>query len=109
MMRGNYVGLPLTSFQLTISVPEKLKNSIFEIPIIPQTLNINNLRTTSAKSVNLHNIRRLTEYSLKNVLVKAMFTITAFEILLSESRSVLSPAQWGTGNERFNANILNLK
>ena len=27
---------------LTLSVPEKLKNSIFEIPIIPQTLNINN-------------------------------------------------------------------
>ena len=27
---------------LILSVPEKLKNSIFEIPIIPQTLNINN-------------------------------------------------------------------
>ena len=37
-----YVNL-LTIFQnpLTLSVPEKLKNSIFEIPIIPQTLNIN--------------------------------------------------------------------
>ena len=28
---------------LTLSVPEKLKNLLFEIPIIPQTLNINNL------------------------------------------------------------------
>ena len=28
---------------LTLSVPEKLKNLLFEIPIIPQTLNINDL------------------------------------------------------------------
>ena len=27
---------------LTLSLLEKLKNSIFQIPIIPQTLNINN-------------------------------------------------------------------
>ena len=27
---------------LTLSDPEKLKNAIFEIPIIPRTLNINN-------------------------------------------------------------------
>ena len=48
---------------LTLSVPEKLKNSIFEIPIITQTLNISNLRTTSGKSINLDNIRKLVEYS----------------------------------------------
>ena len=29
-------------FSLTLSVPEKWKNSISEIPIIPQTLSINN-------------------------------------------------------------------
>ena len=52
---------------LTLSVPEKLKNLIFEMPIITQTLNINNLRTTSAKSINLHTIRKLVEYSLKNI------------------------------------------
>ena len=45
-------------------------------------------------------IRKLIEYSLKNVSVKAMFTLTIFEILLSEGRSVLSPAQRGTGSER---------
>ena len=45
----------------------KLKNSIFEIPIIPQTLNINNQRTTSAESINLDIIKKLIEYSLKNV------------------------------------------
>ena len=28
--------------QLTLSLPEKLKNLIFEMPIIPQTLNIKN-------------------------------------------------------------------
>ena len=52
---------------LTLSVPEKLKNSIFEMPIITQTLNISNLRTTSGKSINLDNIRKLVEYSLKKV------------------------------------------
>ena len=38
------------------------------MPIIKETLNINNLRATSAKSINLHNIRKLVEYSLNNVL-----------------------------------------
>ena len=33
-------------FCLTLSLLEKLKNLIFEIPIIPQTLNISNSRTT---------------------------------------------------------------
>ena len=71
-------------FCLTLSVTEKLKNSISEMPIITQTLNINNVRTTIAKSINLHTIRKFAEYSLKNVLAKAMFTLTVFEILLSE-------------------------
>ena len=35
------------------------------MPIITQTLNINNLRTTGTKSVNLHTLRKLVEYSLK--------------------------------------------
>ena len=60
--------------------------------IITQTLNINNLRTASAKSINLHNIRKLVEYSLKNVVAKAMFNLTAFEIPLSEGRFVSPPA-----------------
>ena len=38
------------------------------MPIIPQALNINNLRTTSAKTINLHTIRKLIEFSFKNVL-----------------------------------------
>ena len=52
-------------FCLTLSVLEKLKNSIFEMPINPQTLNISNLRTTNGKSINLHTIRKLIEYSVK--------------------------------------------
>ena len=40
------------------------------MPIITQTLNINNVRTTFAKSTNLHTIRKLVKYSLKNVLGK---------------------------------------
>ena len=50
---------------LTLSIPEKLKNPIFEMPIIPPTLNINNLRNTDAKSIKLHTIRKLAECSLK--------------------------------------------
>ena len=63
-------GIVIVLIVLTLSVPEKLKNSIFEMPIIAQTLNINNLRTASAKSINLHTIRKLTEYSLKKVALK---------------------------------------
>ena len=70
------------------------------MPIIRQTLNINNFKTTSAKSINLHTIRKLIEYSLKNVRVKAIFTLTAFEILLSKGRWVLSTAQKDTESER---------
>ena len=86
-------------FCVTLSVPQKIKNSIFEMPIILQTLNINNLRTTSAKSINLHTIRKLVEYSLKKRAAKSMFTLISFEILLSEVRSLLSPAQRGTRSE----------
>ena len=84
-------------FCLILSVREKLKNSI---SIIPQTLNINNYRTTSAKSINLDIIRKLIKYSLTNFLVKGMFTNIAFEILLFEGRSILWPAQQITGSKR---------
>ena len=36
------------------------------------------------------------------VFVKTMFTLTVFEILLFEGRSVLGPAQQGRGSERVN-------
>ena len=52
-------------FCLTLSVLEKFKSSIFELPVISQTLNINKLRTASAKSLNLHTIRKLIECLLK--------------------------------------------
>ena len=52
---------------LALLVPEKLKNTNFRIPIILQSLNINNLGTISAKSINLGTIRNLTEYSSKKV------------------------------------------
>ena len=85
---------------ITLSVLEKLKNSIFEIPIIPQTLNINNYRNTRTKSINLHIIRRLIRYSLKKPCLKAMLTFTVFETLLFEVRSVLWSSQWVTGSEK---------
>ena len=64
---------------LTLSVPPKLKNSIFEIPKFPYTLNISNERTTSANSINLYIIRKLTEYSPKKS-VKLTSNLTVFEI-----------------------------
>ena len=45
-------------------------------------------------------IRKLVKYSLKIVPTKAMFILSAFEILLSEGRSALPPTQWGSGSER---------
>ena len=73
--------------------------------IIPQTLNVDNLRTTNAKSINLHVIKKFIKYSFKNVPVKAIFTLTIFEMLLFEDRLVLLPTQRGTGSERVNINI----
>ena len=54
--------------------PEKIENYNFEIPTIPQTLNINNKRTASAKSINWMFFRKLIKYSLKQVLLKAIFS-----------------------------------
>ena len=45
------------------------------MPVIPQTLSINNSRTARAKSINLHTIRKLIEYSLENLPLKAMLLI----------------------------------
>ena len=86
---------------LTLSVPEKSKNTIFEIPIIPQTLN------AIAKSINLHIIRKLIKYSLKKDFLKAMFTLSDFEILLFEARSIPWPAQLVTGSRRVKISVKN--
>ena len=77
---------------VTLSVAEKLKIPIFEMPIIPQILNINNLRITSAKSINLHTIRKLIKYSLKDFIPNAMFTLIVFERLLSKGSTISHPA-----------------
>ena len=85
-----------------------MKNSIFEMPTIVETLNINNLRTTSAKSINMHTIRKLIEYSFKNVTVKAMFSLTVSKILLFKGWSVLPPSRRGAGSERVNVYFLKI-
>ena len=63
----------LWTLYLTLLVLEKLKNSTFEMPMITQTLNMKNLRNISAKSINLHTIRNLVEYSFK-IMTAAFFT-----------------------------------
>ena len=74
----------------------KSKNSIFEFPLIPQTLNISNRRTTRAKSMNLDIIINLIRHSLKNVI----FTLIVFEILLFKRRSVSWPTERVIRGER---------
>ena len=96
-------------FCLTLSIQEKLKNLIFKMSIITQTLNINNLRTTSANSISLHNIKDCVEYSLKNVVAKALFVLTILEILLSKGRSVLWPAQRRTGSKGVKVSVKDQK
>ena len=83
----------------TLSVPQKLKNSIFEMPINTQNLNINNLRTLNPKFIKLHTIRKPVEWFLKNSLTKTMFTLIIFEILLSQERSVLLLVKLSTGSK----------
>ena len=105
----NYTTKTIIWWFLTLSVPKKFKKFIFEIPRIAQVLNINNLRTTSAMSINLQTIRKLIEYSLEIVLVKTMFTLTVFEILLSQGRSVLWPTQQVIGSKRVKVSVKNQK
>ena len=96
-------------FCLTLSVSEKLENSIFEMLIITQDLNINNLRTRSGKSINLHIIKKLVDYSLKDAAAKVMFIFTLLQILMSEDRSLLWPSQRGTVTERVKVLVKNPK
>lgn len=42
----------------------------------------------------------MTNYSFKNVLMKAMFTSTVYKIFLFKGRLVLSSVQQGAGKER---------
>ena len=96
-------------FELTLSVPEILEKLLFVTLIIPQTWNINNLKTTRAKSLNLHTITKLIKYSLKNISVKVVFNVTVFEILQFEGRLLLSPAQQRTESKRIKLSVKNQK
>ena len=86
-----------------------MKNLIFEILIILQTLNINDFRTISGKSINLDIIRKLIEYSLKKISMKKMFTLIFIKIALFKCSSVLSPAHWVTQSERAKYSVYNQK
>ena len=72
------------------------------MPMIPSTLNMNNLRITNAKFVSLHTIRKPIEYSLTNALCKGNDYSYCFE-----SRSVLSPAQRVTGSKKVKVSVKN--
>ena len=80
------------------------------MPIIPQTLKMNNLRSTRAKSINLHTIITLTEYSFLKILGKATFTLSVFEILLFECRSVFKSkvSTWVQGAKEIMVEIFTI-
>ena len=67
----------------------KLRNGIFEIPIIPQNSNIDNQRITRAKSPNHYIIRKFIEYPLVNFLVRAISFLTVFDIMMFEGSSII--------------------
>ena len=47
--------------------------------------------------------------SLSNTMVKAMFILTVFEMLLLEGRSVLWPVQGGTESKRVKFTVKNVR
>ena len=79
------------------------------MPIISQILNINNFRTKSAKSINLHTIRNVIQYLFKNVSLKAMLTLTIFDIPLFKGSLVLLPTQESTSSKRVKVSLKNQK
>ena len=82
---------------------EKFKNSIFEMPIITQTLNLNDMRTKSANSINLHTIRKVVEYPLKNFVDKDNVYSSYFRdiAIRRQTRIVIRPAGTGIGGIKF--------
>ena len=59
------------------------KKSIFENPIISQTVSIKTCKKiTNTETIILHIFRKLMKNSLKILLVETMFTLTFFQILL---------------------------
>ena len=66
-------------FCLSLSVLEKLKISIFKMPIITKTLNINKMRTKSAEAIKVHSIGNLFEYSLKHFVSKGNVYSSRFQ------------------------------
>ena len=81
-----------------------MKTSIFEMPIIPQILNIKNMGTTNTKSIDLHTIRHLIKCSLK-----AMSHLTIFEIFLFKLSSVFTDAKWSTVSKWVKTSVANQK
>ena len=92
-LRRFWVVFNLFWSSLTLSIPEKLKNLIFEMPIIPQTLNSIIFRTTNTKSINLHTIRSLTKYSLKNFFKGNVYSLRFRDIAVRGKNGIItSPA-----------------
>ena len=95
------------NFFLSLSLPENLKNSIFEMTIILQIITITSSTTTRAKSINLNTFRERNEYTSSKSWPKALFTPPVFEVWVCEGRSVLSPGQLGAGIEMVKVSVKN--
>ena len=95
------MALEIFWFCLTLSLVEKLKNSKFELPKIPQTLNFNNNRKKCGNYISLSINRNFYEYSSKNGILRTIFTLTVYKVLFFESRLVLGAVQQIPGSKMF--------
>ena len=81
-----------------LSVLEKLKNSIFEMSIIPQTLNMNTLRTANAKESACMSLESLSNTLLSTFLKGNVYAYRFRDIAVR-----------GTGSERVKFSVKSQK
>ena len=67
------------------------------------------IRNHKCNFLKLHIIKNYFLYSLKNGVVKSMFTVNVFQILLFEVRLVLGHAERVLGSERVKFSVKNKK
>lgn len=75
------------------------------MPIILQTLKINNSRSTKGNSIYHRTITKLIQYNFKMCPKKALFTYAVFEVLMSDGRLLLSSGQRGTGKKMIQVSV----
>ena len=96
---GSNIWIPIYRHKKEINNMSKFSRSVLLLYLFTLNSTWHSCRKTGLK---------LIKYTLKNVLVKAMFTLTVFEILLFEVRSILWPAQRITLSKRVTKRLLSV-